>query len=201
MVGRQQRMLHRSLLRCCIAAATPLLAPYSRNLRVSSRAWQRIAEKNKEEGFTDDARFLRLAIDSGGCHGYLYKFSFEPMDSFDKEEDLMMRETDPPGAGERAAGAAAHPAPQVVVDKTSLEKLQSAVLDYHSELKGSAFVVVGNELVDQSCACALSFSLRRKGGVRPSTEAAAGEPTSASDAAFLRGSSRGGGTAISRRRQ
>lgn len=55
----------------------------------------------------------------------------------------------------------AEPPPRVVVDQLSISKLDGASLDYHSELKGSAFVVVGNSLVDQSCACAMSFSLKR----------------------------------------
>lgn len=41
--------------------------------------------------------------------------------------------------------------------------MQNATIDYHSELKGAAFVVIGNELIDQSCACAMSFSLKSKG--------------------------------------
>lgn len=50
----------------------------------------------------------------------------------------------------------------MVVDKITVGKMVNAVVDYHRELKGAAFVVVGNELVDQSCACAMSFSLKRK---------------------------------------
>lgn len=174
------------------AFSLPALASvYGKSFSVSSRAWQQIVEKNEQEGFPNDKRCLRLAIDSGGCHGFLYKFSFEPISELDPEEDLLVRETDIVGAdSEEATGAS--PPPAVVVDTVSLEKLEQAVLDYHSELKGSAFVVVGNELVDQSCACALSFSIRKKGAPKPAAATAA-------ETSFLQGSDSGNARPITRR--
>lgn len=134
---------------------------YGKNFTVAPRTWEQINKKNAEEGFANDARFLRLAIDSGGCHGYLYKFSFEPVAQLNAEEDVVITEADAvPPTDEAFTGA--QPSPRVVVDMLSVSKLDKATLDYHSELKGSAFVVVGNELVDQSCACAMSFSLKKK---------------------------------------
>ncbi|KAG5492547.1 hypothetical protein JKF63_01125 [Porcisia hertigi] len=141
--------------------ATTLPDFYGKNFTVSSRAWAQITRKNAQEGFTNDARYLRLAIDSGGCHGYLYKFSFESNDELDLEGDVAIAETDAVSpSDEEFTGV--QPSPRVVVDKLSASKLENATLDYHSELKGSAFVVVGNELIDQSCACAMSFSIRKK---------------------------------------
>ncbi|KEG05430.1 hypothetical protein DQ04_22061000, partial [Trypanosoma grayi] len=113
-----------------------------------------------------DRRFLRLAIDSGGCHGYVYKFSLEANDSLVPEEDVVISERDVSEAdsvnNNSSTNNRAEPAPRVVVDKHSASKLLSAVIDFHSELKGSAFVVVGNELVDESCACAMSFSVKKQ---------------------------------------
>jgi iron-sulfur cluster assembly 2 len=174
---RYLQMLRLSLRRWCAAAATAVssTAPtpsaaarkatlpdfYGRNFTVAPRTWEQINKKNSEEGFTNDARHLRLAIDSGGCHGYLYKFSFEPVAQFNAEEDVLITESDVVSpADETFTGA--EPSPRVVVDTLSVSKLEKATLDFHSELKGSAFVVVGNELVDQSCACAMSFSLKKK---------------------------------------
>lgn len=170
-------MLRLSLRRWCAATATttataaataaPAAAKgtlpdfYGKNFSVAPRTWEQINKKNAEEGFANDARYLRLAIDSGGCHGYLYKFSFEPVAEFNGEEDVVITEADavPPTD---ATFTGAQPSPRVVVDTLSVSKLDNATLDFHSELKGSAFVVVGNELVDQSCACAMSFSLKKK---------------------------------------
>ncbi|CCW71948.1 unnamed protein product [Phytomonas sp. Hart1] len=153
------------MLRCgWILRTIPLavtLQHYGDNFTVSSRAWHRISEKNQEEGLPNDKRYLRLAIDSGGCHGYLYKFSLETIDALNNEEDLLLKETDVVSQDDPNFSGA-DPPPQLVVDNISISKLQKAVIDYYSELKGAAFVVVGNELVDQSCACALSFSLKPK---------------------------------------
>ena len=49
----------------------------------------------------------------------------------------------------------------MVIDTASLKSMEDAVLDYHVELKGSAFVVVGNALVNDECACKMSFSLAK----------------------------------------
>ncbi|KAK7198168.1 Iron-sulfur assembly protein 2 [Novymonas esmeraldas] len=144
---------------------------YGKSFSISPRTWAQISWKNNEEGFSNDARYLRLAIDSGGCHGYLYKFSFETNTDFNREEDIAIAETDAV-APDDASFSGAQPSPRVVVDTLSASKLENATLDYHSELKGSAFVVVGNELVDQSCACAMSFSLKKK--TRSPSSAASG---------------------------
>ncbi|RNF16818.1 uncharacterized protein Tco025E_05398 [Trypanosoma conorhini] len=151
-------MLRRSWLLFCVP---PLSAVYGSNFSVSGRVWRRISEKNAEEGFSNDQRFLRLAIDSGGCHGYKYNFSLEENAALVPEEDVVVAETDVAPAG-AVDGSGAQPPPRVVVDKHSLAKLQAAVIDFHSELKGAAFVVVGNELVDESCACAMSFSIKKR---------------------------------------
>lgn len=49
---------------------------------------------------------------------------------------------------------------RIVIDKATIERIEGAQIDYHSELKGSAFVVVGNEKVDASCSCGMSISLK-----------------------------------------
>ncbi|CAJ1034604.1 hypothetical protein, conserved [Leishmania lindenbergi] len=172
-------MLRLSLRRWCAAASsgssasvshgptstTTLPDFYGKSFSISPRVWAQITRKNSEEGFTNDARYLRLAIDSGGCHGYLYKFSFETKEAFNHEEDVAISEADAVSPSDEAF-TGAQPSPRVVVDTLSASKLENARLDYHSELKGSAFVVVGNELVDESCACAMSFSIKKK--ARPS---------------------------------
>lgn len=150
-------MLRFSLVRVAAAALSDY---YGKNFVVSPNAWNRISEVNKSEGFPNDKRPLRLAIESGGCHGYLYKFTFDDISKFDPSEDVKVKASDVEEAGGGVESSSA--SPEFVLDKFSLSKLQNAVVDFHSELKGSAFVVVGNELVDQSCACAMSFSIKKK---------------------------------------
>nr|CCC90384.1 conserved hypothetical protein [Trypanosoma congolense IL3000] len=165
-------MLRTSLLLMC---APSLSAVYGKSFSVTKRAWRRISEKNAEEGFTNDRRYLRLAIESGGCHGYAYKFLFEENSELVPDEDIVVAETDVTQLGGQEHPEAVTATeekevlenlhrgtpPRLVVDKHSVSKLLSAVVDFHSELKGSAFVVVGNELVDKSCACAMSFSMKK----------------------------------------
>lgn len=139
---------------------------YGKNFSISSNAWKRISEVNKNEGFSNSDRLLRLAIESGGCHGYLYKFSFEDLNKLDPQEDIKLSSIDC-GVPTSEVSDSEVP-PQFALDKHSLSKLQNATIDFYSELKGSAFVVVGNELVDQSCACAMSFSLRKGKKEKPS---------------------------------
>lgn len=83
-----------SLMRICRAAsvsASKLSEVYGKNFVVRPGAWMRITEKNREDGTSNDRRYLRLAIESGGCHGFLYKFSFEPATAVDLGEDYLVR--------------------------------------------------------------------------------------------------------------
>jgi iron-sulfur cluster assembly 2 len=142
---------------------------YHNNFTISERCWDRVHSKNRLESVPNKDRFLRLAVESGGCHGYMYKFQFD--DVLDQEEDVMffedeLRDTNTTASGgssssdELTQPSTTGPA-VVVVDKSTAECMSKAVLDYHMELKGSAFVVVGNEKVDHLCACAMSFSVRK----------------------------------------
>ena len=153
------------------------------NVSVSERCYNNIKRVNRLEGKSCSERFLRLSIESGGCQGFSYKFDFdtevddalgrelrnvsaEAGDSDDDEvHDIRFYPpvSSTPEALAEAKDEQAKNVPFVVVDTETLKKLQGATLDYHSELKGSAFVVIGNELVDHSCACAMSFAIRAPG--------------------------------------
>lgn len=140
------------------------LAPSSiaGTIAVTARCWNRIRQINtrqKEIELQENptAQFdwlkLRLSIESGGCRGFMYKFQFEN-ELIDPEEDVVLEA--PPDENKVALS----PPAELVVDKISLGKMKGATIDYHSELKGSAFVVVGNELMDESCSCGQSFNLK-----------------------------------------
>jgi iron-sulfur cluster assembly accessory protein len=141
-------MFRRSFARLCLS---PSVGAYAATVTFTDRAWQRVAQVNRTEGVPSE-RALRMAIEPGGCQGFSYKFEFD--NDIDTEEDVVFENTKVGVTGDQLS--------RIVIDRGSLEKLQGATIDYHSELKGSAFVVVGNELVDQACACAASFSIQRK---------------------------------------
>ncbi|PJF17292.1 hypothetical protein PSACC_02911 [Paramicrosporidium saccamoebae] len=81
-------------------------------------------------------RDLRVAVDSGGCHGFQYRIS---IDSATPEDVIFERD-----------GA------RVLVDEISLPLLTGSTIDYKSELIGSAFCVVGNPAADSGCGCGVS---------------------------------------------
>ncbi len=137
------------LRRCLLRLALPCAGAAERgSLQVSPKVWEKIAAINQKEGF-DASRRLRLSIVTGGCYGVSYKFEFDSV-ADDSEDVLFAAEA---GGNERNA--------QVVVDKMTLTKLRGATLEYLEELKGSAFVVLGNEFVDKSCACGQSILLKK----------------------------------------
>lgn len=139
------------------------------SVKVSPRCARQILRVNvtqKEQQKWPATRALRLKVVPGGCQGFSYEFLFEephPSGSEAAAKDLVFRCDNAP-TEEPIPGVAPLPPlseAQLLVDKKSLTKLEGATVDFHSELKGSAFVVIGNEYVDLSCACGQSFSVKK----------------------------------------
>ncbi|KAF2444926.1 hypothetical protein P171DRAFT_286209 [Karstenula rhodostoma CBS 690.94] len=89
---------------------------------------------------------LRVAIESGGCHGFQYLMSLidlgkEPA----TEEDTLFE-------GDKGA--------KVIVDESSLELLNGSTVDYTMELIGSQFKVTGIPGATSSCGCGTSFDIK-----------------------------------------
>lgn len=105
---------------------------------LSESAARRISVLLKDEDMAE-AKFMRVAVEGGGCSGFQYIFSFD----MTKNEDDRVFEKD---------------GVEVVVDEVSLELLNGGQLDYVEELIGSFFQVV-NPNASSSCGCGTSFSL------------------------------------------
>jgi Fe-S cluster assembly iron-binding protein IscA len=153
-------MLRRSCFAFRLSAS---VAQHSNAVKFSDRAWSRVVAVNANEN-ADSQRALRMSIVPGGCQGFSYQFEFDT--EIDPEEDIVFENDSvplPPKINENGDEVTVDGTinSRIVIDQESLKKLQGSTIDYHSELKGSAFVVVGNELVDQACACAASFSLQK----------------------------------------
>lgn len=84
-------------------------------------------------------RYLRVAVDGGGCSGFSYRFDFADA----PEADDLLIERD---------GA------RVVIDEMSLEFLAGSEIDYSRELIGAAFKI-RNPNATANCGCGTSFSI------------------------------------------
>jgi iron-sulfur cluster assembly accessory protein len=81
---------------------------------------------------------LRLAVDGGGCAGFIYKFELG-----DQAEDDSVAETD---------------GVKLVVDPVSLDLVRGSAVDFVEDLSGAAFKVT-NPNAQSGCGCGSSFSV------------------------------------------
>lgn len=84
-------------------------------------------------------KFVRLAVNAGGCSGFSYAFSVEDAQT---PEDRFFGEV---GAG-------------LVVDPASLDLLAGCVVDYTDSLAGAHFAVK-NPNASSGCGCGTSFAV------------------------------------------
>ncbi|GAA6044398.1 hypothetical protein JCM8097_007242 [Rhodosporidiobolus ruineniae] len=95
---------------------------------------------------SDPSLALRLAVESGGCHGYQYKMQ---VTSQREADDYLFRA--PPPNDEA----------KLLIDAASLPLVKGSTIDYATELIGSSFRVVGNpQSKDAGCGCGVSWELK-----------------------------------------
>lgn len=105
---------------------------------ISDSAARRIDELLEREG---KGSIFRLSVIGGGCSGFQYKFEFAPRDNLAEDDKIFF-----------------HNGSEVVVDSTSQQFLETAILDYAESLQGSEFVVTNPEATSK-CGCGSSFSI------------------------------------------
>lgn len=97
---------------------------------------------------------LRVAVESGGCHGFQYLMSLTSTKDMNPDEDTLFENEEVlagKGDGEYKA--------KVVMDEPSLELLKGSSVDYTMELIGSQFKVTGIPGAKSSCGCGTSFDI------------------------------------------
>jgi iron-sulfur cluster assembly accessory protein len=106
-------------------------------VHVTPRAAEKAIELGRREGLADP--HLRLRVTAGGCSGFSYKLSFEPV---------------------RAVGDAVFEAHglKVLVDGKSLPIVAGSTLEFSDAMLGGGFKVNNPQAVHE-CACGESFSI------------------------------------------
>lgn len=116
-------------------------------IKITPRASHRLKAIAEKDGNPDLA--LRVAVESGGCHGFQYLMSLVNVSDADAQEDTIF-ENEEKGEGYK---------PKVVMDEPSLELLKGSSVDYTMELIGSQFKVTGIPGAKSSCGCGTSFDI------------------------------------------
>ena len=82
-----------------------------------------------------EKKYFRITVQGGGCSGFKYNFGF---DSKTYRDDIIFGKT--------------------IIDKSSLEIISGAVINFKKEMIGESFVIE-NPKATASCGCGLSFSV------------------------------------------
>ena len=108
------------------------------SITVSDNAFKRIkaltAPKQEDAG-----KKLRISVNSGGCSGFQYKYTFEHKA---KEDDLVFTKN----------------GSSVIIDPISSQFLKGSVIDYKETL-GFASFEISNPTAQSKCGCGNSFSV------------------------------------------
>ena len=104
-------------------------------LKVSPTAHDRLSTLQKK--VENKKKSFRVRVDTGGCFGFQYNFSFD----IQRDGDLIIE-----------LGSL-----KILVDDITLPFIESAELDYQEEMIGAQFVI-NNPKAENSCGCKNSFS-------------------------------------------
>jgi len=119
------------------------LEPSKISFRIMPRAAEQLRSISLREN--DPAVALRVAVESGGCHGYQYKMDLTSLSEGDEDYHFLSPMIAPSN---------------VLVDPVSLALLNGATLDFATELIGSSFRVIDNPQADGGCGCGVSWEAK-----------------------------------------
>ncbi|KAF9070825.1 hypothetical protein BDP27DRAFT_1323066 [Rhodocollybia butyracea] len=119
-----------------------LLPPDDAKVMITDRAAEQLVTISKRE--KDPLAGIRVAVESGGCHGYQYKMELAKS----RPDDYHF----------------SHPTikpSNIIVDAVSLTLLNGSTIDFATELIGSSFRVTDNPHSKGSgCGCGVSWELK-----------------------------------------
>ena len=148
----QTRALSATPSRRTIAVSNPRKDDEGNDMTISitPRAAHRLQTIAETDANPDLA--LRVAVESGGCHGFQYLMSLVSVNNIDSSEDTLFE-------NEEVAKKGGDYKAKVVMDEPSLELLKGSNIDYTMELIGSQFKVTGIPGAKSSCGCGTSFDI------------------------------------------
>ncbi|KAF8170307.1 hypothetical protein K438DRAFT_1441761, partial [Mycena galopus ATCC 62051] len=120
-----------------------LLPTEDAQIIVTDRAAEQLRSISAKQ--TDPDAALRIAVESGGCHGYQYKMELAKARALD--DYLFSHPTVKPS--------------NILVDAVSLSLLNGSTIDFATELIGSSFRILDNPHAKGSgCGCGVSWELK-----------------------------------------
>ncbi|KAJ7502865.1 hypothetical protein B0H11DRAFT_1986721 [Mycena galericulata] len=120
-----------------------LLPPQDAQIVITDRAAEQLRSISTREA--DPNAALRIAVESGGCHGYQYKMELAKSRALDDYH--FSHPTVKPS--------------NILVDAVSLPLLNGSTIDFATELIGSSFRVLENPHAKGSgCGCGVSWELK-----------------------------------------
>lgn len=113
----------------------------AKQLFATQAALQRLKElvKSEQANFASLTPRFRIRVDSGGCFGFQYHFTF---DTVENSDDVIFLA----------------PEFEVIIDEVSLGLLDGVILDYLEDLMGASFQLRNPNAVS-SCGCGNSFAI------------------------------------------
>jgi len=108
-------------------------------LKVGTKGQTFIAKVLENSG---ENKYFRVAVESGGCSGFVYNFYVESIGVMSNSDTIVCKK------------------PKVVVDAMSLLYLAGATLDLQEDISG-AKLVLDNPQAVQGCGCGVSFTLEK----------------------------------------
>ncbi|KDQ50279.1 hypothetical protein JAAARDRAFT_589365 [Jaapia argillacea MUCL 33604] len=120
-----------------------LVPAHEAEVEITDRAAEQLRTISQRENNPDAA--LRIAVESGGCHGYQYKMELA---THRQPDDYQFT----------------HPSirpSNIVVDAVSLSLLKGSTIDFATELIGSSFRILDNpQSKGSGCGCGVSWELK-----------------------------------------
>jgi len=117
--------------------------PEEAKLVITERAAEQLRRVSAKENNPNIA--LRIAVESGGCHGYQYKMN---MTTDQQPDDFLFTRADPQPSN-------------ILIDAVSLKLLKGSTVDYATELIGSSFRIMSNPQAKGSgCGCGVSWEAK-----------------------------------------